>query len=441
MRRKKTNCIYFFFMLFFCVTDSLWSQTTTDALGSFTPYSMFGIGEVAKTGSAINHSMGGIGVGVRDPRYINFVNPAAITAREIKAFMLDFGTEGQNIYLSDAQTSSAFNTFNMHHVAISFPLYHKTAMLLGITPYSHTGYKFEQKEYSPEMVSDLGDIAYRHYGEGGISQAILGVATPLFKHWSVGAQAIYYFGAIHRHSDLMFITPSSYRSLQTGYDVVVGSFSGKFGLQYERQMKNNYTLSAGASYLLSSDLKGDATRYAFARSTSVKDTIYLERMNNAQMKIPGAFAAGISFGKKQREDDVVNRWMIGFDYSRQDWSRSTFAPTLGIDFKPVVSSSFRAGFEVTPNLYDTRYVYKHWTYRGGVYYEQTYLMLNNTRINAGGFSFGVSIPVQHWANLFNFGIDLGQRGSTDNRLVRERYVVFQIGISLYDLWFVKFRYD
>ncbi|MCL2502779.1 MAG: hypothetical protein FWE99_06575 [Bacteroidales bacterium] len=439
MLRRKIYYKFLSFTLFFCIAGLLGAQTL-DALGGFTPYSMFGVGELAKQGTAFNRAMGGIGVGLRDHRYVNYMNPAAITARDSLAFMLDFGAEGQNTYLLDASTSSVFNTFNMRHLVLSFPLRGRTAMMLGLTPYSHTGYKFERKEHRPDIISEIGDIVYQHYGDGGISQALFGVAVPLFKYFSLGAQGIYYFGRMSRSSDLHFATPA-YRSLQTGNNVVIGSFSGKFGLQYERQMKNNYSLSAGVSYLLPSDLTGDATRYAIAQGSSGRDTIYMETVNRAQMKIPAEFGVGFSLGKKQRSDDVVNKWMIGLDYTRQDWGRSAFAPTPGIDFKPVVSSSLRAGFEFTPDLYDPRYVYKQWTYRGGVYYEQTYMMLNNTRINASGITLGISFPVMHWANLLNFGVDLGQRGSVNNQLVRERYVVFQLGISLYDIWFRKFRYD
>ena len=163
MRRRKTYRKYLLSTLFLCVTGALWAQPA-DALGSFTPYSMFGLGEVARQGTAFNRAMGGIGVGVRDTRYINYLNPAAITARELQAFMLDFGAEGQNNYLSEHLTSSAYNSFNMHHVVVSFPLYRQAAMVLGICPYSYTGYNFEKKEYRPELVSELGDVAYRHYG-------------------------------------------------------------------------------------------------------------------------------------------------------------------------------------------------------------------------------------------------------------------------------------
>ena len=70
----------------------------TDALGTYTPYSMFGLGQMVFDGSSYNMSMGGIGVGIIDNRYINYVNPASITARDTLAFMLDFGLLQKNIY-------------------------------------------------------------------------------------------------------------------------------------------------------------------------------------------------------------------------------------------------------------------------------------------------------------------------------------------------------
>ena len=68
-----------------------------DALGSYSPYSVFGIGRMAYDGTAYNQAMGGIGIGMRDNGYINYTNPAAITARDTLAFMLDFGINQQNL--------------------------------------------------------------------------------------------------------------------------------------------------------------------------------------------------------------------------------------------------------------------------------------------------------------------------------------------------------
>ena len=419
---------------------------TSNSLGTFTPYSMFGIGEIVRQGTSFNKSMGGIGTSLRDHRYINYVNPASITARDSLAFMLDFGIESQNIYHANSNTKSAYNAFNMSHFVCTFPLYRKSAAMIGFTPYSHLGYKFEEKEQRPEFLSELGDVAYQHYGEGGINQLFLGAAMMISKNFSAGAQGIYYFGTMFRNSNVDFRTSSSiYSSIITSNNAVLKSFAGKFGLQYVGKADSRSVILAGATFLWPSNLKGDVKRLATTHLESAIDTLYQSTLYGRQMKIPAEFAVGVSFNRKFLAERDINKWMIGFDYTYQNWTNTSFAPTPGIDFSPTVKSAYKFGFELTPNYFDPRYMLKRWTYRGGVYYEQSYMKLNGQQINAMGITLGVSLPVfrlpNMTTNMINFGIDAGQRGSLKEQLVRERYMMFYISISLYDIWFKKMKYE
>ena len=439
MYRRVSYYVSVFFAMFLCAENV--KAQTTDALGSFTPYSMFGVGEVVHQGTVFNRTMGGIGQGLRDYRYINYLNPAAITARDPQAFMLDFGIQAHSTYLSDAKVSSAYNAFNMHHFVLSFPVYRQASMIVGVVPYSQVGYKFSRRDLRPEVVSEYGDVVYQHSGEGGINQLFFGGALPINKNFSVGVQGMYYFGTIDRKSNVVFNSTASMRSVLTGYDAVLGSFAGKFGLQYMGVDAEGRFVSAGASYLLASNLRGDLTRYAYSGMSSALDTLYSQTQNGSGMEIPSEFAVGIAFGKKGYERDGVNKWMVGFDYSRQDWSEAGLAATPGVNFSPTVSSSFKMGLEITPDRYDIRYFLRRWTYRAGAYYEQSYMKLNGQQVNAYGITLGVSVPIFQFSNMVNLGVDFGQRGSKNDGLVRERYVMFQVGISLYDRWFRRHRYE
>ena len=135
----------------------------------FSPYSLFGIGDLIRQGTSYNLSMGGIGIGDRNVRYMNLLNPAGITAREAKSFMMDFGLENRNVlYQGNAATSlsetasgvlkSGNNTFNMHHVAVSLPIARAGAFKLGIAPYSTVSYKFQADETSDALIAEAGDI-------------------------------------------------------------------------------------------------------------------------------------------------------------------------------------------------------------------------------------------------------------------------------------------
>ena len=78
-----------------------------DALGTFTPYSLYGVGDLYNNSSAINLGMGGIGMGIRDNRFINYKNIASLTQRDTLSFMMDIGVVGRNMYLKDRKIGRA----------------------------------------------------------------------------------------------------------------------------------------------------------------------------------------------------------------------------------------------------------------------------------------------------------------------------------------------
>ena len=119
MLRKIVYKILFFFAISFC---GLSSYAQDGAYGAFTPYSIFGIGDISKQGTAYNKSMGGVGIALRNNRFINFMNPAAVSARDSLAFMADFGIiQANNIY-KQGNITSANNNFNFYDFVITFPI-------------------------------------------------------------------------------------------------------------------------------------------------------------------------------------------------------------------------------------------------------------------------------------------------------------------------------
>ncbi len=438
MQRSRIRFIYTLLLAFLVGNSLVLKAQTTDALGTYTPYSLFGIGEIEKQGTALNRGMGGIGVGLRDNRFINYLNPASITERDTLSFMFDLGVEQTNIYNSYKDSKSAYNTFNMRNIIITAPIYKKSALMFGITPYSNIGYKFESIETNPLLVSEYGDIRYQKYGEGSINQFFFGAAMNFLKNFSVGAQYIYYFGALNKYSNINFQSDDAMRNIETGWDYGMGASSFSIGLQHfgvlNKEKEIKYTV--GATYKHTAKLKGDLTRYAYAtdKDVSVRDTVMFDVNGNAKITIPNEFAVGFTVEKK-------DKWLFGFDYVRQDWSGNDFYETIsGIDYKPEAAQSFRAGFEIIPNKYDIRYYFKRVTYRVGFYHEQSYVNIAGNQIKSTGVTIGMGLPIFRY-NTVNFAVDLGQRGSTKGNLVRERYAKFIVNISLHDIWFVKHKYQ
>ena len=416
---------------------------------SYSPYSLFGFGDLIRPGTTYNATMGGIGIGDRNVRYINIVNPAAITARELKSFMVDFGLENRNtLYQGNAAISvsptasgvmrSASNTFNMHHLAVSFPIAKKGAFKLGVMPYSVVNYDFKASETSDQLVSELGDIAYTSTGRGGVYKGFLGAGVTLFNRLSLGADVNYYFGKIERHNAATFSYASSYRTISAGWDDNVSCFGAKAGLQYSQPLTHALSAVIGVTYDFRTKLRGSETRFAIAETSSVSDTAIFNNYSLENYRTPGEIGAGLSFR-------YADQWMVGFDYTYADWSGIDFGGYPGVDFTTGAAQNFRAGFELTPNRYDVRSGFGHFlrriTYRGGVYHERSYIHLNGSPVAATGVTLGFGIPVFRYYNSINFGIDAGQRGTLKNNQIRERYFLFTISFNLHDIWFIKPLYN
>jgi len=421
------------------------AQDDPVALNGFSPYSLFGFGDLMRPGTTYNATMGGIGIGDRNVRYINILNPAAVTAMENKSFMIDFGLQNRNtIYQGNAALSmsetatgvqrSASNTFNLHHLVMALPISTKGAFKVGIMPYSTVAYKFHAQETSDEIISNVGDVTYERLGEGAVYKTFLGAGVTLWNRLHLGADLNYYFGKMDRHSDATFTTATTYRDIETGWASNVSCFGAKAGIQYTQPLSKALSAVIGVTYDFNTKLRGSETRYAYGESTTATDTITFDNHALSGYGIPAELGVGLTLR-------YADQWMVGFDYTRQDWTGLDFGGYPGVDFVTGVSQNFRLGFELTPNRYDIRYFLRRITYRGGVYHERSFMSLNGSPVTATGITLGFGIPVFRYYNSINFGVDIGQRGTLDKRQIRERYFLFTISFNLHDIWFIKPLYN
>ena len=409
--------------------------------GAYSPYSIYGIGDISQEGSAFNKSMGGVGLATRNRRFINYMNPAAVTARDSLSFMADFGLEQNNKIYRQGALRSAHNTFNIHNFVLSFPIYRSSAFMVGITPFSDVGYDFSSIETDPNIIAQTGNISYDSYGTGSVYQIFAGAGVTFWKRLSIGAEAIYYFGNIDKVTNMNY-SNSSYRSLNSGNDLIVRGTTGKFGLQYEQKLSGDVSMIIGATYRLSTSLKGNALNYRYADQDSVTDTLKNESVDFRRAGLRFADELGVGISLKGGE-----KWSAEFNYLRSDWRNSGFDSANGFavksdteTFTSTVSQSFRAGFEIVPNRNDIRYYLRKCAYRAGVYYDQSYYKLNGNSVNSMGLTLGVTLPVFRLYNGLTLGVDLGQRASTRNNMIRERYAKFVVGFNIHDIWFQKVQY-
>lgn len=422
-------------MAFLFATFSLHGQNV-DGVNTCTPYSMFGLGELSDATHATSKAMGGIGVGIRDNRFINIMNPASLTARDTLSFMFDVGLAQKNIVSKNTTTKSAYNTGTIQSIIFSTPLYHKSALAFGIVPFSDMGYDVENYENDSEILAKYGDVQYNQYGSGSLYQGFIAGAFDWGKYLSFGAQAGVYFGSLDRHSDITFNTKESMNSTTSYWTYEPYGYSLKLGVQYSRLMgeKQDAMLTVGATWRLSSKMRGDDESY-FISATHLGDldTAYYHK-ERLVVDVPFELGLGVSYRK-------FDKWMAGLDVKYSKWSGNSSLSTKGLDVSLQNATSVRAGFEFVPNRYDIRYYFKRITYRCGVYYDRSYLKMNGQSIDSKGVTLGFSFPVNRLYNAFNLAVDFGQRGTTGKGLVKENYVNFTLNISLHDLWFIKQLYQ
>lgn len=417
---------------------------------SFAPYSIFGVGDLQPQGTAYNKTMGGVGIASRDNRYLNPLNPASVTARDSLAFMIDFSLYEDNKVFRQGNMRSVNNTFNIGDLMISFPIYKSSAMMIGLMPYSSTGYQYGMLYTDPELIGTAGNIAYTASGMGGIYQVFAAAGVTFFKRLSLGVEGIYYFGSNEKKYYETF-TDESYNGATNGYAMHLRAGSAKFGLQYEQPLGSKSKLSLGATYSLGANLSGIVEGYRFSTGTAASDTLYHKmdtlayRKGSDKLRLAGELGVGLSYR-------YADKLMVEFDYTRSDWSGTNMDKVEGFmgntvsgvgksAFSCTQSNAYRFGMEFVPNRRDTRYYFKRVTYRAGAYYKNEYYTIDGQGINAMGITLGATLPVFRWYNGLTVGFDFGQRGSIKNNLVRETYFNFSLGVNLFDIWFQQPRYD
>ena len=439
MLRKILNRAALVAILALCAAFSAHGQ----AVGVYTPYSIYGVGDLSQPGTAYNKSMGGIGVALRNNTVINVMNPASVTARDSLAFMTDFSLYNDNKIFKQGGIKSASNTVNINDLVMSFPLWHNMAMMVGIMPFSDTGFNYGFEYADPDLIGRTGNITYSANGSGSIYKAFAAVGVMFFKRVSLGAQWNYHFGNIEKTYYTTF-NDASYNSIKNSTSAKLTAHSFKFGLQYEQPVSARFAIGIGATYSTQAKIGGTMESNRFSAGTAASDTLFhkLDYLGkDAIVTIPSELAVGITFKNS-------GKWLAEFDYSRADWSRSGMDAARGFSankiFSASVAEAFRFGFEIIPNRNDVRSYMMTAAYRIGAYHKNEYYLLDGKKVASTGITLGITFPV-YLANLgrnngITLGIDFGQRGSLTGEMIRERYINFSVGFNFFDIWFRKTQY-
>lgn len=426
---------------------SLMAQSATTGTDSgYSPYSIYGMGDLFQQGTAYTNSMGGVGVATRNKRFLNYTNPASITCRDTLSFMMEFGVEQANRYFAQGygieRATSVNNTFNISNIAFSFPIYRSLTMAVGFTPYSTMGYDYRSQEGSLDYIANAGTINKVIKGDGSVNSLFLDIAGSLFKKsLSLGAEFDFLFGKLDRSTTIGF-TRTEYSMLNMGYESVVRAFRAKLGVQYEARISPQHSLILGSTFAFPSVTGGQTEDYKYTITSSADyyDTLSTNTVYHNKIRTAMEATGGIAY-------HFSDKLAVEVNYIWQDGSKTgfdefqPFAVVGDVNFKGAQAHSIRAGFDYVPNRNDIRYYYKRISYKGGVYYNQAPYTVNDRRVQSYGLTFGVTLPVVRWFNGLTLGVDLGRTSCAAPGTVNTNYVKFNVGINIHDYWFQKSQYN
>jgi len=257
-----------------------------------------------------------------------------------------------------------------------------------------------------------------------------------FKNLSVGANLNYYFGMLNRNTEVVFLGAADFYNMQQYKSLRVSDFSFDFGAQATIPLQNRNKLILGAVFENNPKYNArysDITQKNLGSGSAVdQDTLFYAAEAKGIVEFPYTYGFGISYVKE-------NKLEINADYYHQSWSDSKFLGSKSNFLTDL--NKFALGAEWIPDKFSIKSYTSRIAYRAGLKYEQTYLVFNDQQINDFGITFGVGLPLYRSKSTINVAAELGRKGTKDNNLVLENYFRLNLMVNLYDMWFIKRRFD
>ncbi len=403
--------------VFSCIAPSLAEA------GTGSTYSRFGIGERRFFPSGRSAAMGGTGIALRGPAYINHINPAAWSDLPVVQFSGSLFYEG--IRSRDSFNSVSLGNGNLSGAMLALPVMPSRGLTVafGFGPMSSVGYDVETTIPVPH-----GSQIVRYLGSGGVTSAVIGASYRPFAQLSIGALLSYRTGILKYTTDSFFNV-----SVGTGYvpsttqrTHAIDGFAGTAGIMYSGLLPNrtNETfgpLTIGLLFTTPSRLKVDEdleVLYEVISDTTIS--------RSGTIKLPYLVGIGIGYS-------VDRRNLIAIDVRYEPWEN--FRRFGEPDDQLRNAYRLGVGWERPGVLEPGSGFFNRTTYRLGFFYNASYFNIQNTPVNETFFTAGIGIPLSG-ISVLNIAAQIGVRGTTDQNLQKDRIIRLLFSLNMFERWFV-----
>ena len=424
------NKLKYTFLLFFTFSSGIiFSQISTNS-----PYSRFGLGNLNNSSSADQLGMGGSSVVYNNPDVINFNNPASYSSFKAKSFLFTTSLNSSASRFTTSNNIQYENNTSFSKIALGFPVNKYISVSSGLLPFSNVGYQLDYND-TENFLEDTVSIS--SIGNGGLSKYYLGASVKLHKTLSVGVNASYLFGGLIRNKTADFNNSSIFNVSSVNRTNITG-VSFETGLLFNTDLSEDNNISFGLTYNHNANLNARrtllGTTYELNNSLLVIKDTFQNEVENGTIVLPSKLSAGMMYSSE--------KWLLLANYSSQNWS--DYSLTFGEereDDNLENSVCVSSGLQYTPEFNSVTKYWKRINYRMGARYDKTYLSLKDLQLTEKSLSFGLGLPVKRSNSFYNIGMEVGKQGTTQDKLIQERFVRFTFGVTFKGLWFVKRKYD
>ena len=422
------------------------AMTSMAQSGTNSPYSQYGLGELAEPASSFNRGMNGLSYGLREHNQVNYMNPASYSAVDSLSFIFDAGVSIQLTNFNEGGTKVNAKNANFEYAVAAFRVAKHLVLSFGIIPYTNIGYNYSNTERVNEFVSmNAVSSTYTntYNGSGGLHQVYLGAGWEPFRGFSFGMNASYLWGDYTR-SIVNSYSESYVNTMSRQYTATINSYKLDFGLQYAARLSKKDEVTLGLTYGIGHKLGADPSCMIISTNsqTAVSDTTEYKVDNG--LSIPSVFGVGLAWQHSQQ-------LKLGVDYQLQKWSSVDY-PQYSNDgaSQPyhLLSNQFSDRHKITLggeycNNERSRNFFNRVHYRAGVSYASPYLKINgNDGPKELSVSAGFGIPIINtWNNRSMLNISAQWVNRNSDIFVKENSFRINIGFTFNERWFSKFKVE
>lgn len=405
----KRNRVYSIIALLLVLASSSMAQNQTSS-----PFSAFAYGDLNDNTPNAYRAMGGVSAGMRNNKVINPAQPASYTSCDSLTFMFDIAASVMWSRYTDASGMRNKANGNLEYISLQLPLYKRyIALSAGLLPYTSVGYDIA---IADSINSDY-HFTKSYVGQGGISEAYVGLGFNIMDWLALGANIYYMFGKVEHARALTFDESNLHTTIQY-MNMEVGSVRFRYGLQLFHTF-GDHSFALGGIFENKMKLKNDF----YEAETAEKDTFM---RYEGVYETPMMYGAGLSYS-------WANRLTIAFDFQRQCMASALYGGLEGQYSGLQDRNRYAFGLEYRHNPMGRRYIDRMLWRTGITVADEYHRTIPNKAITA---SIGVGLPLRTAGTVINTTLEYQHRGSQAVGL-EDNALRLVINAAVSENWFFK----